>query len=50
MYKSAWETKEQTWDSFAEQLMADKQYLIANGLEEAEMPLLMDEMQYMIQT
>ena len=50
MYKSAWETKEQTWESFVEQLMADKQYLIANGLDEAELPLLIDEIQYTIQS
>jgi len=49
MYKSAWEKKEQTWDSFVEQLMDDKQYLIANGLDEAELPLLVDELQYTIQ-
>ncbi len=45
-YKRSWEAHDRNWDVFAELILSDKQLLVTNGLDAAEIPFLLDEMQY----
>ena len=49
LYKKCWETQGRNWEVFIEQLTADKQHLISNGIDADEIPLLIDEIQYAIE-
>ena len=44
LYKKCWELQGRNREIFIGQLNADKQYLVANGMDADEIPLLTDEM------
>jgi len=43
-YKQSLELQQNNWDIFIEQFNDDKSYLLANGIDEDEIPLLIDSM------
>lgn len=46
LYRESRDLQGSTWEQFQESFKDDKPYLLANGIEEDEIPLLLDELQF----
>ena len=44
LYRKSWNLRQNNWELFFEALTKDKSYLISNGIDADEFPLMMDEL------